>query len=73
MEMEVSDQLYATKPLEGASKVLLGDLRLGSGEVGLKMADGDGRGGFNSMVEYRAEELVGLRVEDGSGGCCTCV
>ena len=69
----MSGQLYATKPLEGASEVLSGDLRLGSEEVGLEMADGGGGGVFYGMVGYRVEELVDPRVEDGSGGCCTCV
>ena len=53
--------------------MLSGDLRLGSEEVGLEMADGGGGGVFYGMVGYRVEELVDPRVEDGSGGCCTCV
>ena len=69
----MSGQLYATKPLEGASEVLSGDLRLGSEEVSLEMADGGGGGVFYGMVGYRVKEPVDPRVEDGSGGCCTCV
>jgi hypothetical protein len=61
------------KPVEGASEVLLGDLRLGSEEVGLEMANKGGGEVFDGMVGYRVEELIDLRVEDGSSKCCTCV
>jgi hypothetical protein len=38
------------KPLEGAFELLLGDLRPGSEEVGLGMADGGGGGSFGNTV-----------------------
>ena len=53
--------------------MLSGDLRFGSEEVGLKMADGGGGGRCYGMVGYRVEELVDPWVEDGSDGCYICV
>jgi hypothetical protein len=55
------------KPLEGASKVLLGDLRLRSKEVNLEIVNRGGSRVFNSIVGYRVEELVNPRVKDRSG------
>lgn len=49
------------------------DLRFGSGEDGLEVADGGSGVGFDGMVGHRVEERAGPRMEDGSGGCCTCV
>lgn len=69
----MSNKLYTIKYLEGASKVLLGDLWLRSKEVSLEIVNRGSGGVFNSIVRYRVEELVNPRVENRSSRYCTCV
>ncbi len=70
-EIWVSGHLYAMRPLEVASEVLLEVLRLGCEEGGLETADGDGGGVLDDMVGYEVEGLSDSRVEDQSSECCS--
>jgi hypothetical protein len=57
MEIWVSDQLYAMKPLEAASEVLSGVLRLGFEEVGLETANGRLRLGLGLRFRFGSSLL----------------